>query len=94
MDQGQGTNVTIILLLLVRLTDGDTFLLGYLAGGKYMTCLEKFSDRIISGNKARIGRHDYEAPGLRISGALTLAVEEANRGTLCCGHKYGYCCDS
>ena len=41
----------------------------------------------IPGNKARIGRQDYDTPGLRMSGALTLAVEEANRGRLCCGHR-------
>ena len=41
-----------------------------------------------TGNKAREGSHDYyDAPGLRISGALSLAVEKANNGTLCCGHE-------
>ena len=51
--------------------------------GRWLTHLRY----IIPGNKARIGRHDYDAPGLRMSGALTLAVEEANRGSLCCGHR-------
>ena len=41
-----------------------------------------------AGNKQRAGSDTYEPPGLRISGAVTLAVEEANSGKLCCGHRY------
>ena len=33
---------------------------------------------------------NYESPGLRISGGLGLAVQQANAGLLCCGHKYLY----
>ena len=40
------------------------------------------------GNKPREGRDNYESPGLRISGGLGLAVQQANAGLLCCGHKY------
>ena len=40
-----------------------------------------------AGNKQRAGSDGYEPPGLRISGAVTLAVEEANSGKLCCGHR-------
>ena len=40
-----------------------------------------------AGNKQRAGSDTYEPPGLRISGAVTLAVEEANSGKLCCGHR-------
>ena len=42
------------------------------------------------GNKPREGMDNYESPGLRISGGLGLAVQQANAGLLCCGHKYLY----
>ena len=48
---------------------------------------EVFTLGYLAGNTGRPGRFDYEAPGLQISGAVSLAVQAANRGRLCCNHR-------
>ncbi|XP_020284969.1 guanylate cyclase 32E isoform X2 [Pseudomyrmex gracilis] len=58
--------LTVIHILLDdKVTDADTFTLGY-----------------ITGSKRRPGDFEYQRPGFRISGAITLAVEEVNAGEL------------
>ncbi|KAL0109405.1 hypothetical protein PUN28_014464 [Cardiocondyla obscurior] len=52
-----------------------------LVGDKYV-CAEIFTLGYITGSKRRSGDFEYQRPGYRISGAITLAVEEVNAGEL------------
>ena len=76
----------LVALLLINVCNADEILLGYLAG-VITSSQSMIVKQFFPGNKPREGTFEYDAPGLRISGALSLAVDEANNGKLCCGHK-------
>ena len=92
LDFSTAWSIFVILLLFISEIATDTIKLGYLAGELREKVIlsnpeNNNNKSSYSGNKQRDGQFNYETPGLRISGALSLAVKEANERILCCGHK-------